>query len=71
MPHADLVVASGPTGGRLIRIQTFSPNHVVSVRLDFRKCVHGNISPNANDFQPVIGVSQLRLIHYRRIEIAQ
>eukprot|EP00965_Chrysotila_dentata_P114996 3801305-Pleurochrysis_carterae.AAC.1 len=46
MPHADLVVASGRTlgrtGGRLVRIQTFSPQHVVGIQMDFRNSVHGN-----------------------------
>eukprot|EP00965_Chrysotila_dentata_P149837 4947875-Pleurochrysis_carterae.AAC.1 len=70
MPHADLVVASGRTGGRLLRIQTFSPNHVVSVRMDFRNCVHGNVAPDAK-LTPVPGISQLRMIHYKRVEISQ
>eukprot|EP00965_Chrysotila_dentata_P072025 2379315-Pleurochrysis_carterae.AAC.1 len=46
MPHADLVVASGRNGGLLVRIKTFSPNHVVGVRLDFSSCAHGNVSPD-------------------------
>eukprot|EP00965_Chrysotila_dentata_P247499 6207786-Pleurochrysis_carterae.AAC.1 len=70
MPHADLVVASGRTGGRLVRIQTFSPNHVVCVRMNFCGCMHGNISPGKT-FSPVKGISQMRMIHYSRPEIAK
>eukprot|EP00965_Chrysotila_dentata_P091378 3016526-Pleurochrysis_carterae.AAC.1 len=35
MPHADLIIGSGRAGGRMIRIQTFSPNHFVVVRMEF------------------------------------
>eukprot|EP00965_Chrysotila_dentata_P215164 6188599-Pleurochrysis_carterae.AAC.1 len=72
MPHADLVVASGRAGGRLVRIQTFSPNHVVCCRMDFRNCAHGNVARDVNStIPPVKGVSQLRMIHYNRTEISQ
>eukprot|EP00965_Chrysotila_dentata_P235229 6200628-Pleurochrysis_carterae.AAC.2 len=68
MPHADLVVASGQTGGRLIRIQTFSPQHVVGIQMDFRNCVHGNVEI---DCPRTDGISQLRMIHYNRADLAE
>uniref|UniRef100_A0A7S4C4V5 Uncharacterized protein n=1 Tax=Chrysotila carterae TaxID=13221 RepID=A0A7S4C4V5_CHRCT len=70
MPHADLVVGSRRTGGRLVRIQTFSPHHIVCVHMDFCNCVHGNVSPGES-FSPLPGISQLRAIHYSRGEIAR
>eukprot|EP00965_Chrysotila_dentata_P094547 3125981-Pleurochrysis_carterae.AAC.1 len=68
MPHADLVMASGSASGSLIRIQTFSPQHLVVVRADFCNCVHGNVAPPL-DYNPVPGLSQLRLLHYSQTEI--
>eukprot|EP00965_Chrysotila_dentata_P086548 2857059-Pleurochrysis_carterae.AAC.1 len=58
MRHAELVVASGRKGGRLAHIQTYSPNHVVAVQMDFRNCAHGNVA--AQDDSRIDGVSQLR-----------
>eukprot|EP00965_Chrysotila_dentata_P061544 2037647-Pleurochrysis_carterae.AAC.1 len=68
MPYADLVVASGRTGGRLVRVQTFSPQHVVGVQMDFRNCVHGNLKPACP--RPD-GISQLRMIHYSRADLSE
>eukprot|EP00965_Chrysotila_dentata_P146716 4844904-Pleurochrysis_carterae.AAC.1 len=70
MPHANLVVASGRKGGQLVRIKTYSSEHVVCVRMDFRNCAHGNVSP-AEPQTPKVGCSQLRLIRYSRVDIAE
>eukprot|EP00965_Chrysotila_dentata_P178850 5906027-Pleurochrysis_carterae.AAC.1 len=67
MPHADLVIASGPDGGPMVRIQTYSPNHIVAVRFDSSQCAHCNIQPTSQ--QQTLGVTQLRLLHYSRTEI--
>eukprot|EP00965_Chrysotila_dentata_P099400 3286162-Pleurochrysis_carterae.AAC.1 len=70
MPHADLVVASGRDGGQLVRVQTFSPVHIIIVRMDFRNCAHSNTAPE-EPRTAAAGVSQLRILHYSRTEIAQ
>eukprot|EP00965_Chrysotila_dentata_P166843 5509574-Pleurochrysis_carterae.AAC.1 len=68
MPHADLVVASGRDGKSVVRIQTYSPNHLVVVHMNFRNCAHGNLMP---DRDPTVGVGQLRILHYSRVDIAK
>lgn len=67
MPHGDLIVTSGPDGGPMVRIQTYSPDHLVAVRFDASQCAHCNLQPVSHERS--FGVTQLRLLHYSRTEI--
>eukprot|EP00965_Chrysotila_dentata_P192554 6175251-Pleurochrysis_carterae.AAC.1 len=70
MSQGDLVIVSGPNGGTMIRIETFSPDHVVAVQADFQRCAHDDVAPDKHT-APMTSVSQIRLIHHCRKEIAQ
>eukprot|EP00975_Prorocentrum_lima_P035561 7475800-Prorocentrum_lima.AAC.1 len=59
-------MAGGRNGGSLLRIETFSAEHVVAVLAPFHECPHANLKPEEAQ-RP--GICQVRTVSYRQPEI--
>ena len=64
IPHGDLVIFEGETGGRGVRIRTARPDGIVLVFTHSKTMLHANPYPDNMVLPPLGAVRHLRLVFF-------